>query len=143
MALATAMIFLIVLSIIGVSAMQNTALEQNMSSNMQDLNHAFQLAESGIVRHSRAPSLLDTTRDKANPTHTTYSSIYDGSEATIALTTLSYYRGRRLPKGRTLDSINSMNTTSTHVFHIESVGRYNNSISTHGQGITILGANNN
>ena len=143
MALATAMIFLIVLSIIGVTAMRNTTLEQNMSSNMQDLNHSFQLAESGIVRRSREASLLDTTRLANNPIPAVYTSVYDDADAPIALNTESFYRGEGLPKGDTLESINSINTTSEHVFHIQSVGRYNNSVSTHGQGITILGPKTN
>lgn len=42
------LIFLVVLTIVGVAAMQNTALEEKMSGNVKDRNLAFQNAESGV-----------------------------------------------------------------------------------------------
>lgn len=48
-ALATTMIFLLVLTIIGISTMQNNRQDQRMATNIQELNHAFQYGESGLV----------------------------------------------------------------------------------------------
>ncbi len=46
--LMVSLIFLIVLTVVGVAAMQNTSLEEKMSGNVKDRNLAFQNAESGI-----------------------------------------------------------------------------------------------
>ena len=59
-ALVTTMVFLVVLTIAGVSAMQNNRLEQKMSTNLQEITHAFQYAESGLPRGLRSAELLDT-----------------------------------------------------------------------------------
>jgi Tfp pilus assembly protein PilX len=59
-ALLTTLVFLIVLTIVGVSSMQNNRLEQKMSTNIQEINHAFQYAESGLPRGLRSGELFDT-----------------------------------------------------------------------------------
>ena len=59
-ALVTTLVFLIILTIVGVSAMQNNRLEQKMSTNLQEIVHAFQYAESGLPRGLRSAELLDT-----------------------------------------------------------------------------------
>ena len=46
--LMVSLILLLVLTIIGVAAMQNTSLEEKMSGNVRDRNLAFQNAESAI-----------------------------------------------------------------------------------------------
>ncbi len=61
-ALVTTMVFLIVLTVVGVSAMQNNRLEQKMSTNIQEINHAFQYAESGLPRGLKSPELLSTAQ---------------------------------------------------------------------------------
>ena len=61
-ALVTTMVFLIVLTVVGVSAMQNNRLEQKMSTNIQEINHAFQYAESGLPRGLKSPELLSTVQ---------------------------------------------------------------------------------
>lgn len=48
-ALVMAMVFLLILTIIGVTTMTTTALEERMAGNMQDKNVAFQAAESALV----------------------------------------------------------------------------------------------
>ena len=138
-ALATVVVFLIVLSIIGITGMRNTVLEQKMSSNMQDLNHAFQLAESGIVRAAHDVSILNTQTSVEQYLTVSYTSIYDNSVEDISLAAKSYYRGQGLSKGDTLETVNTLNTTPTHIFHVQTVGRYNSATSTHAQGVAILG----
>ncbi len=141
-ALATAMVFLVVLSIAGVTAMRSSTMEHNMSSNMQDQNHAFQLAETAIANTTKDAKVLNTSsRDEENErVEFHYSSVYSESET---LDAWSYYRGEGVPKGKTMGEVNSLNTTSLHVFHIKTVARYNNSISTHAQGLTIIGPKTN
>ena len=57
-ALITGLILLIVMTLIGVTAMQTTALEERMAGNMRDQNLAFQAAEAGL---RDAEALLDPT----------------------------------------------------------------------------------
>ena len=139
MALATVVIFLIILSIIGITGMRNTVMEQKMSSNMQDLNHAFQLAESGIVRAANDAGFLSTKTSKGLYLNLNYTSFYDNAVEDIALTARSYYRGKGMPEGDMLETVNTLNNTSAHVFHVQTVGRYNSATSTHAQGVAILG----
>lgn len=46
--LVTSLIFLLVLTLIGVTAMQGTTMQERMSGNMQDRNVAFQAAEVAL-----------------------------------------------------------------------------------------------
>jgi type IV pilus assembly protein PilX len=48
MSLFPALMFLLVLSVIGVSAMNSTLMQEKMVSNTKDLNLAFQAAEAGL-----------------------------------------------------------------------------------------------
>ena len=59
-ALLTTMVFLVVLTIIGVSSMQNNRQEQKISTNIQELNHSFQYAESGLVPGLKSTDLYNT-----------------------------------------------------------------------------------
>ena len=138
-ALPTVVVFLIVLSIIGITGMRNTVLEQKMSSNMQDLNHAFQLAESGIVRAASDAGILNTETSREQYLTLSYTSFYDSSGQDIALTARSYYRGQVMPEGDTLEYVNTLNINSAHVFHVQTVGGFNSATSTHAQGVAILG----
>lgn len=60
--LAIALIFLVVLTLLGVTAMQTTSVEQKMAGNLQQLNRAFHGAESGITAAlaNASNQLLDT-----------------------------------------------------------------------------------
>lgn len=48
-ALVMALVFLLLLTLIGVTAMSTTALEEKMAGNMKDKNAAFQAAESALI----------------------------------------------------------------------------------------------
>ncbi len=48
MALIMALVILLILTILGVTAMTTSSLEEKMSGNIQEQNRAFQAAESGI-----------------------------------------------------------------------------------------------
>ena len=64
-----ALVILLILTILGVTAMSTSSLEQKMAGNIQDLTRAFQAAESGVDR------ILDNTTsfDTSNPTSSNYS----------------------------------------------------------------------
>ncbi len=57
MILIIALIFLLVMTVIGVTAMQTTSLDERMASNLRDRNLAFQAAEA---------ALRDAERDVSN-----------------------------------------------------------------------------
>lgn len=65
-ALITAMVFLVILTILGVSTMTTSRLEVRMAANTQFAHQAFQAAESGIeealdfIETDTTNSLLDT-----------------------------------------------------------------------------------
>ncbi|MDH3637754.1 MAG: pilus assembly PilX N-terminal domain-containing protein [Gammaproteobacteria bacterium] len=46
--LAVSLVLLLAITIIGVSALTTTSLEERMAGNIQELNRAFQTAESGL-----------------------------------------------------------------------------------------------
>ena len=48
MVLITALLFLLVLTVLGISAITGTSLEEKMAGNLADRNMAFQAAESGL-----------------------------------------------------------------------------------------------
>lgn len=57
--LVMAMIILLVLTIIGISALSITSLEAKMASNTQDVTRAFEAAESGFNMALNTPGTLD------------------------------------------------------------------------------------
>lgn len=52
-ALAISLIMLLLLTIIGVTAMQSTTLQERMAGNARELNDAFQIAEAGLIDGER------------------------------------------------------------------------------------------
>lgn len=48
-ALLTIMVFLLILTVIGISSMQTSRLQQQMAGNIQWSNIAFQMAETGLI----------------------------------------------------------------------------------------------
>lgn len=50
--LITGLVFLVMMTILGVTAMQNTVLEERMAGNLRDENLAFQAAEAALRKVS-------------------------------------------------------------------------------------------
>lgn len=46
--LVTALVFLVILTLLGITSMSTNTLEERMAGNSQDANRAFQAAESGL-----------------------------------------------------------------------------------------------
>ncbi|QJQ94282.1 MULTISPECIES: PilX N-terminal domain-containing pilus assembly protein [Halomonadaceae] len=53
MALIIAMVFMLLLTMLGLSAMQNTTLQERMAGNQRDHGMAFQAAEAGLREAER------------------------------------------------------------------------------------------
>lgn len=62
-ALAVSLVILLVLTLIGVAGMQNTALEEKMSGNARDYNMAFQAAEVALRKAEVYIDGLATIKD--------------------------------------------------------------------------------
>jgi len=61
--LVTALVFLVILTLLGISSMSTNTLEERMAANVQDINRAFQAAESGVnVALTDGTSFSGTTR---------------------------------------------------------------------------------
>lgn len=63
-ALAVGLVFLLVLTIFGISSLSTTLLEEKMSANVQEQNRAFQSAELGATR--KFIEIVQTIGDTAN-----------------------------------------------------------------------------
>ncbi len=161
-ALATTMVFLVILTVIGVSTMQNNRLEQKMTTNLQELNHSFQYAESGLVRGLKAPTLLSTSNtgeidpllDYGDPdlpnAVATKPNIWLCNESGVpttpedcgassnngnaAVNTRYRGKGNLPPPNYSLES-----GFATHFFVVGSKGTSNLSASTHNVGLSVVG----
>ncbi len=141
-ALITSMVFLVVISIIGISSMQGTRLEQAMNNKMQELNQAFQYSESGIAHGLKHPGLFNIATPPTSYLCTGDDSIPvdcgTGSFPGNATVTSKYITSSKSsPVNFSLES-----GFSAHFFEVESTGTAKNSISTHRQGIYIIGPSN-
>ena len=147
-ALLATMFFLVVLTVIGISGMQNNRQEQRISTNIQELNHSFNFAESGLVPGLQSPDLYDTnflsSVDYSNPEIWLCA---DPGDESIAVecdegsnsgnaAVITSYRG----KG-TLPPVNFSvsNTFATHFFYVSSRGTSNRAVSTHDVGTAVVG----
>jgi len=86
LALFTIMIFLLILTVIGISSMQTSSLQQMMAGNMQWNNIAFQAAETGLnttVENNNWGGLAES----GNVSNTDY----DGDSQNIDYASQSYY----------------------------------------------------
>ncbi len=140
-ALITAVIFLVILSTIGIAAMQNTTTEQRMTTNMQDRNQAFQLAETELARAvHEAGQNTTSVLDPANPDLSSLlPANYSLLTGNVNVRTEIEYLGEGALQGQMLQQVQSIGTTALHVFEIRSTVRYNNSRVTHVQGISLVG----
>lgn len=128
-ALIMALVILLILTILGVTAMSTSSLEQKMAGNIQDLTRAFQAAESGIDRIiDNNPESFDMT----SPTSSSYSFDNDKSGKTTVTPSLIQITSRSQRSSR------SSGATSASTAHINltSNGVLGNARYTVHQGVT-------
>ena len=65
-ALVMALVILMILTILGISSMNTSIMEEKMSGNIQDLNRAFEAAESGLSKAITTPGAFDLFTAKTN-----------------------------------------------------------------------------
>ena len=86
LALFTIMIFLLILTVIGISSMQTSSLQQMMAGNMQWNNIAFQAAETGLNT-----TVENNDWENQSATGNVSNASYDGDSQNIDYASQSYY----------------------------------------------------
>lgn len=81
MALFVSLIFLLILTILGVSSMQTTVLEEKMAGNFNDQNRSFQASESALrVAESWLRELTAKPAESASPSATQVWKVMNASD---------------------------------------------------------------
>lgn len=78
--LIMSLVILLILTILGITAMGTSSLEEKMSGNIQEGTHAFETAESGLNQAFNAPgalSLSGTTKNTFNYDSNKYTAIVE------------------------------------------------------------------
>lgn len=140
-ALVVALVILLVLTVIGVSAIMTTSMEGKMSGSMQELNRAFQAAETGTAVYfsnitTGAASLPGTTTGAAavDPVRNVYSSYnasydllvnYRSSTNINGTTRCESTAGSTASRFNQRSHVSSANVGRIYHFDIQSVGQAN------------------
>ena len=66
-ALIMSLVILMILTILGITAMSTASLEEKMSGNTQESTRAFEAAESGLIEWANTPGSLDLNTQKTSP----------------------------------------------------------------------------
>jgi type IV pilus assembly protein PilX len=74
-ALVTALVMLVLVTILALSSMTTTTMDERMAANSQELNKAFQAAETGLSLVYNDEDAFSTTNTESNP--------YDKTEADL------------------------------------------------------------
>jgi len=77
-ALVMSLIILLILTILGITAMRTSSLQEKMSANIQESTRVFQIAESGLQKSMSTTGTFDLYAGSSN----TFS--YSGGSATVA-----------------------------------------------------------
>ncbi len=133
MVLIVVLIMLTVLTILGITTMGSSTMEERMAANVQEYNRAFQAAESGISEHMKEADALLSTATEASPVNHNYS--YRGGKETV--NTASWYeaKGREAPPGYSMGG-----PFRAHYFSMQSTGSTTSGASSqHRQGYYVIG----
>lgn len=114
-ALVVALIILLVLTLLGVSAMNTTSLEEKMAANSQEFNRAFQAADSGVAAAYRK---VNTTNLTAPQTDGTPALTISGTAASGARYVARYVESSNPP----LNSGYDPTSFKAYYFDVQSTG---------------------
>jgi type IV pilus assembly protein PilX len=109
--LVVALILLLVLTLLGISAMNTTSLEERMAANTQELNRAFHAAESGLSSAFADPNAFNLTT-VFNANTGLLSANYENSYSAGASFSVRFVAETDPPAG-------SLSDTGTRAFHFE------------------------
>lgn len=91
MALIMSLVILMILTVLGVTAMSTSSMQQRMSGNTQEINRAFQAAESGLNQALNTAGSLDLNNAQTNDF--TYGAM--GATATVTTTFVQFSPPKR------------------------------------------------
>lgn len=77
-ALIMSLVILVILTILGMTAMSTSTLQEKMSANIQESTRAFQVAESGLQESLKSPGTFDLYAGTSN------NYTYGGGATTVA-----------------------------------------------------------
>jgi len=116
--LVTALVFLVILTLLGITSMSTNTLEERMAANSQDINRAFQTAETGVVQAFADPATFGgTTSNFSNVGQGAGVGTYNGST-----TYTSSYRGPTPILFQNISNAASAGTFQYHNFDLQSTG---------------------
>ena len=116
--LATSLILLLIMTIIGITALSTTKLEQRMSGNYQATARAFEAAETGLSE------IVNRTLDTDDDIPCATEVVPDGYNTvrTVCATKV----GEGLPANRAATSISSAQAFRQMIFNVQSTGEARN-----------------
>lgn len=83
-ALITALVFLVIMTMLAVTSLTTATLEERMAANSQETNRVFQAAETGLARAYNDNAAFNTSNTAANPYAPPADTIGQGYAATLA-----------------------------------------------------------
>ncbi len=133
MALIMALVILLILTILGVTAMTTSSLEEKMSGNIQEQNRAFQAAESGINKVLVDPNALVPNGSYAPTPYT-----FDGGKSGTAAVKVKFLEFS-VPRRRPCPACFSAKEFQSANFDIASTGTtITNAKSVNSQGVELI-----
>jgi len=97
-ALITALMFLIILTMLAVTSMGTNTLEERMASNSTEMNRSFQAAEAGLALMKNDPTAYDITSGVT--TSTTDNTFGKNNDVSIVYST-TYQQSTKTSRGST------------------------------------------
>ncbi len=136
MVLIISLVMLVILTLLGISAMSTTTLEERMAANLQEQNRSFQAAETGLDLAFTDPgSFSGTTTGYANNNANNNIGSYSADTGYA-----SNYRDSVDLTYTSITSASSAGTFKWHYFDITSTGATDSGASTTlGAGAKVLG----
>lgn len=119
MVLVVGLLMLLVITILGVSALSNATLEQRMAANSQNAGITFQTAESAITRSLADGDLLDKAMMTLSPIDTSYSEF--GAALTVS-SRVSTSGTQVLPVGSSIGNVGAYAFDVTGAARMPSTG---------------------
>jgi len=124
-ALVVALVFLLLLTILGVTVMNTSALEGRMAGNTQETNRAFQAAESAIEHVFVDGGVFNNLTNPGMSADTTLKYPTIDPQATVKVTATYSRKLEKMPRSRNRSNINSVTDYGAAVFDLQSAATTN------------------
>ena len=134
--LITALVFLVILTLLGITSMSTNTLEERMAANAQDINRAFQAAETGMAKaFTDSGTFSGTTTGFSNTGQDNDVGTYSGNT-----TYTSTYRGNQSIQFQDISNAASAGVFQHHFFDLQATGSTESGATTTvGVGARLLG----